>query len=101
MTVELLTQRIDVLHDDVNEIKQSMRSISDAVVTLARVEERQAQTASALERAFSAIESLEKRMSQVEKYSHDSRRIGHWVDLGVVGIVVIVAQYIFKRVGVL
>jgi hypothetical protein len=57
---ERLTQKIGA-------IETKLDKISEALTLLARVEERQAQSAEALGRAWKTIESIELRISQLEK----------------------------------
>lgn len=66
-SIELVATRLDSLHKDVGEIKQSVDKLSDAVVKLALVEERVATSQATLQRAFNAIE---KTMAEIEKLSH-------------------------------
>ena len=54
----LLAAKLGALHEDVSEIKAALTKLSDAITKLALVEERQTQSAAALERAFTAIEKI-------------------------------------------
>lgn len=101
MSFELLSERLENLGEDVSEIKQSMAKVSEAVVALARIEERQAQTSQAMDRAFDAIAKLEIRMLNLEKTNSDARRVANWIDRAVIGIVLVVGLYVFRHVGVL
>ena len=64
--VNVLTVKIDMLHSDVVDMKTALNELSKAITKLALVEERQAQTADAMERAFKAIGRIEDRVSALE-----------------------------------
>jgi hypothetical protein len=59
--------KLELLHDDVSDMKSVLREMTAAINRLALVEERQATTAVALERAFTVLKELESRMSTLEK----------------------------------
>ena len=59
----VLTVKIDMLHNDVSDMKTALNELSKAITKLALVEERQAKTADAMERAFKAIGKIEDRLS--------------------------------------
>lgn len=97
--IDVLSTRLSVLHEDVTEIKGAMKTLSDAITKLALVEDRQATTVEAVERAFKAIERIEQRLNKLEMQSPINHRIAAWVDKAVVGIIVIVALFVAKKIG--
>ena len=100
-SVDNLVVKLGSLHEDVGEIKVALGKLSDAIVKLALVEERQSQTAIALERAFSSIERLDARVDAIEKHGSDNTRIRRLVDSFVVGSSILVFMYIAKITGIL
>ena len=58
--VNLLAARIHSLHSDVNDIKGTLRDLTNAITKLALVEERLTNTMAAQERAFKAIANIEQ-----------------------------------------
>lgn len=90
---------LEVLHRDVIEIKAVLRELTMAITKLAVVEERQTQTTASLERAFSVLESLERRVTALELENPLNKRMTKAIDLLMVGAVVVVVGYILKHVG--
>lgn len=70
-------KQLAVLHADVGDIKSGMADFKDgmkelaaAILKLALVEERQANTAQALERAFKLLEKLDQKVEAVAERVH-------------------------------
>lgn len=63
----LLTQRVDALHDGFSEVRTTLKEVADALVILARVDERQGQANAAIDRAFKAIEKTDGRAEELAK----------------------------------
>lgn len=71
-------KQLAVLHSDVGDIKAGMADFRDgmkelaaAILKLALVEERQANTAQALERAFKLLEKLDQKVDAVAERVHE------------------------------
>lgn len=97
---DILAVKLEALHSDVSEVKVALNKLSDAITKLALVEQQQTQTAIALERAFTAISEIEKRLSVLELAAPKTKEISIWVDRGITGLVVIVVGFILKKLGV-
>lgn len=97
----ILAVKLEMLHTDVVDVKTALQELSKAITKLALVEERQAQTAQALERAFAAIEKIESRLSTLEQTAPKSKETSRWVDRFVIGIVMAVMGYVGTKVGLL
>jgi len=65
MTV--LSAKLQSLHDDVGEMRVALRELTNAITKLAVIEERQANTQMAQDRAFTAISNVEKRLVEIER----------------------------------
>ena len=100
-SMDILAVRLDALHGDVGEIKTALGRLSDAITKLALVEQQQGQTASALERAFVALERLEKRVDSLEKRTPEQDRTARWIDQAVLGGVIVLLMFIAKKVGLM
>lgn len=94
-----LATRLEVLHNDVGEIKDALKSLSEAITKLALVEERQTETTRALERCFKGLEKLEERVSKLERATVDASRTSQWVDKVVLAAVMLAAMFIARKVG--
>ena len=100
-SIDILAVRLDALHGDVGEIKIALGRLSDAITKLALVEQQQTQTALALERAFNALDKLEKRVEMIERTSPDSERTSRWIDQAVLGGIVLLLLFVAKKVGLM
>ena len=99
--ITVLSTRLEALHGDVGEIKSAMNNLSAAITKLALVEERQAVTNAALERAFVAIKAVEDRVLEVEKKLPDISRSSVWVDRGIWAAAAAAVMYVAKKVGLI
>jgi len=84
--INILSTRLANLHEDVSEIKGAMKTLSEAITKLALVEERQITTAVSLERAFTAIEKIETKVSSLEKNVAYYNKTSIWVDRAVTAL---------------
>lgn len=97
----ILTTKLNVLHEDVSEIKQALGKLSDAITKLALVEERQTQAATALERTFIALDRIELRLQALERDKRMTDQTVLWVNRAVWAAVIVVAAFAAKTVGLL
>lgn len=99
------TQALDIkleqLHSDVGEIKSALGKLSDAIIKLALIEERQTTASASLERAFKALERVEHRISVLEQTSVNNTRTSSWVDKVVTAAVGVVLILVLKKTGIL
>ena len=125
--VNVLAERIDGLCVDMNEMKQGIAKMADALTKLAIVEERQTQTILAQERAFKALERVEERqrthelvckdqdkevrqliadsnerlatrVGELEKAEPMQAQTSKWVTAGVWGTLALLASFIVPRI---
>lgn len=97
----VLTVKIDMLHSDVVDMKIAVNELSKAITKLALVEERQSQTADAMERAFKAIGKIEDRLSALELAAPKTKETNAWVDRFILALVMAVAGFVGTKLGVL
>lgn len=112
----VLSHKLETLHGDVGEIKAALRDLTQAVTRLALVEERQAQSSAALDRAFRALERVEQRIAALELQTPDrldqrlvhleqqapqSTRAAAWVDRAVWACAAAGAVYVAKSAGLM
>ena len=97
----VLTVKIDMLHSDVVDMKTALNELSKAITKLALVEERQAQTANAMERAFKAISKIEDRLSSLELTAPKTKETNAWMDRFILAIVVTAAGFVGTQLGML
>lgn len=97
---DVLAVRLDLLHEDVGEIKTALGKLSDAITKLALVEQSQLQTADALERAFKAIERVEMRLEKLEESSIKNSESSKWVDRAAGAVITALVAAALKAIGV-
>lgn len=97
--VSILSTRLESLHQDVGEIKNAMNTLSAAITKLALVEERQAVTNAALERAFNAIAAVEKRVNDLERADAHNKRTNKYVDSVVWALAAASLVFVAAKVG--
>ena len=107
-SIELVANRLDSLHKDVGEIKQSVDKLSDAVVKLALVEERVATSQATLQRAFnaiektsSALEQLSIRVTALERTQPQTSLMASRVENALWACGAIICIVVLKKTGVL
>lgn len=97
----VLAAKLEMLHGDVVDVKTALAELSKAITKLALVEERQAQTAEALERAFKAIGKIEDRLSSLEQAQPKAKETSIWVDRFILWAIMGVMGFIGAKVGFL
>ncbi len=96
---QLLTHRLDTLHEDVGEVKSALKELANAITKLALIEERQTQAAAAQERAFGAIERIEERVAALEMQVPANKRVSVWVDRAMYASAGLLVMFVLKKAG--
>lgn len=99
MAEDILTHRLETLHEDVGEMKSAINKLTDAVTKLALLEERQAHTATALERAFGVLERVETRLHTLEMHMPGTKRITIWIDRATYAALGLLVMFVLKKSG--
>ena len=96
--VNLLSAKLHTLHNDVSDIKGTLKDLTAAINKLALVEERLSNTTAAQERSFKAIERLEERIDELEKKNISADNTSKWLDRGLVAALGAFFAFIWERV---
>ncbi len=96
--IDLLSARLQSLHEDVGDIKGTLQNLTAAITKLALVEERLSVTMAAQERAFAAIGNVEKRLAALENKVPVTDTAMKWVDRGITAIVAAALMFIWEKV---
>ena len=96
--INLLSVRLQSLHEDVGDIKGTLQNLTAAITKLALVEERLSVTMAAQERAFAAISNVEKRLSKLENKVPVTDNAMKWVDRGITAIVAAAVMFVWDKV---
>jgi chromosome segregation ATPase len=99
MSEDLLSHKLQVLHEDVGEMKSVLKDLTAAITKLALIEERQTQAAAAQERAFQALERVEQRVSALEAYVPANKRVSVWLDRATWGAIGLLLMFVAKKTG--
>ena len=101
----VFSAQLDALHDDVGEIKTALSKLSEAITTLALVEERQSHAHEAMERAFATLDRLEIRLSTVERDQNirlsQQDLTTKWVDRAIVFLVTAAVMLVARKTGLM
>jgi hypothetical protein len=96
------------LRGDVGDLKAAMRDLATALTQIALVEERQAQAAAALERAFNAVgkvdarvTSLEGRVFELEKGDVEQSKAASMAERVLLVCAGLVGMYLLKKAGLM
>ncbi len=87
------------LRVDFDDMRSDIKALTAAVTRLAVVEERQAQGADALERAFKMIDALTADVQALKMEGQISKQSNIWVDRSVTAIVTGAAVFAAKKLG--
>lgn len=92
--------KLELLHDDVSDMKSVLKELTVAINRLAIVEERQQQTAASLERAFTALEKVEARTTVLELANVNTSRTSTLIDKSLWLLVGAVITGVLVAIGV-
>lgn len=95
----VLSIQLKTLHEDVSEMKSVLKDLATAITKLALIEERQANAAAALERAFGALERVETRVAALEKDVPANKRVSVWVDRAIWAGMGLLVMTVMKKSG--
>jgi chromosome segregation ATPase len=95
----VLNLQLKTLHEEVSEMKSVLKDLATAITKLALIEERQANAAAALERAFGALERVESRVSALEKEVPANKRVSVWVDRAIWAGMGLLVMTVMKKSG--
>lgn len=100
-TIETIAMQMQVLHEDVKDMQSVLKELTTAITKLAIVEERQAQIAQSMERAFKAIEKVEGRLTTLEQQAPMNKQTNAWADRLVIGIITVVFLFAAHKIGLI
>lgn len=109
-TVKIVADRLQSLHEDVNELKDSMREsmkeMSSAVTKLVLLEERNTQTVRLIERAMKELDDqkiehnkLVDKVSSLAEQAPLNRQTNRMIDALIYAVVGGVLMFIGKQLG--
>ena len=103
----VLAHKVDAIHTDVNEMRVILRDLTNAIIKLALVEERQSQFAIAQERSFKVLEKLEEKLDAMDKRVKDleiaepeQKRTSGWVTAAVWTCAGLLGLILLRKLGI-
>ena len=104
-TLAVVVDRLSSLHEDVNDLRDSMREsmkeMATAVTRLVEMEQRQVYAMKAVERQEEQITKLSERVSEIEKSQPITALVVSWVQRVVMVAVGVVLAFVAKAVGLI
>jgi hypothetical protein len=91
--------KLDMMAEDMSEMKATMKELAVSVNRLTLVEERVGHTSSAMERAFSNMEKIQSRVSVLEHAQVTSKQTNEWVGKAMWACAAAAAMYVAKKSG--
>jgi hypothetical protein len=98
-SIELLSYRVEQMHKDFGGMQVVLKELTQAIVKLSTVEQRQLDMSDSLRRAFSVTEKLESRLRLIELSQPESKRATAWVDRAVWALAAAAAMFLFSKTG--
>ncbi len=92
---------IEALHGDIAEMKGALRELTAAITKLALIEQQMSYSARAQERAFTALEKLETRVSDIERQLPLIARTNVWVERVVIAAAAASLMFVAKASGLI
>ena len=103
-TIQVVAERINSLHDDVTELrdtmKESVREMSQAIQTLVRLEEKQLNLNQTAEESKRNFKELEARVDALEKDQPMTKQVVKWVLAAIGSVVAAAAMFVAKMLGI-
>lgn len=99
--VALLSVGLKALHEDLSEMKATIKELAAVVIKLALVEERQERAMHTQKHMLNLIDKISERLTELERARPDTERMSRWFERGLWAVVVTVAVFIGKKTGLL
>ena len=93
--------KLDLLHDDVTDMKSVLKELTAAISRLAVVESDQNHIRAAQERTFVVLEKVEARIAALEALSVTSKQTNKWAENAIWAVAAAAAMYVAKKVGLI
>jgi hypothetical protein len=91
--------KLDMMAEDVSEMKATMKQLAAAINRLTLVEERVAHTGTAIERSFANMEKLQARVAVLEQAQVTSKQTNEWVGKAMWACAAAAAVFVAKKAG--
>lgn len=99
--VSLLSVGLKALHEDMGEMKATIKELTAVVIKLALVEERQERTTHTQKHMLALIDKITDRLTALEMARPESERMSRWFERGLWAMAAAVGIFIGKKTGLL
>lgn len=99
--ISLLTHKLDTVNAVVDDMKSTLKELANAVTKLTLIEERQINTAAALERAFQTLDKMDARVNSLEQHVPANKRISVWFDRATWAGMGLLVMLVIKKSGLI
>lgn len=96
---DVISVKLDLLHDDVRDMKTVLKDLTVAINRLAVVEERQSQIGESMGRAFKGLEEVKGRVTVLETQAVTTSQTNSWAGKAVWAAAAATAVFIAKKAG--
>ena len=104
---EIHASEFSALREDIGELRAAMNKVADALIGLARLEEKHNNSARAIERAFIDInkvdikaDALDLRVKNMEIAQPSNNKTSEWVEKLLIGAACVLAMFVLKKMGI-
>lgn len=94
-----ISVKLELLHDDVRDMKSVLKDLTTAINRLAVVEERQLQFGEAVGRAFKGLEEVRLRVHALESVAVTSKQTNDWAGKALWAAAAAGAMFVAKKTG--
>lgn len=103
VNIQVVIDRLTNLHEDVNDLKEStrdsMKEIANAITKLVLLEERQSHANDNFSRVVNQLDSIQRRVEELEKHEPVQRLTSKWMLTAVWGAATAAVYFIAKFAG--
>jgi hypothetical protein len=94
-----VSMKLDMMAEDMSEMKATMKELAVSVNRLTLVEERVGHTNAAMERAFANMDKLSSRVGALEHAQVTSKQTNEWVGKAIWACAAAAAVFVAKKAG--
>lgn len=102
VTLQLIADNMKLMHEDVsdlrNDMKESLKDISTALMRLVQLDERQEHSKLGMQRLEARLDSVEVRVVEIEKVLPETKLVTGWVLKGVIAALAVMGAAVIKLV---
>lgn len=103
VNIQVVIDRLTNLHEDVNDLREStrdsMKEIANAITKLVLLEERQSHANDNFSRVVNQLDSIQRRVEELEKQEPIQRLTSKWMMTAIYGAATAAVYFVAKFAG--